>query len=140
MAERLFQVGIKGLITNNSGQILLLQSVSRDGEERWDLPGGRMDENETFEQTLERELIEEIGTSYTTEPVFVKSVLSKSTIQVGDNRVGLILNVYRVSIPKDIEIQLNDYETAYEWVEPIEASHRLTNKYPPEFNEVLTQL
>lgn len=140
MAERLFQVGIKGLITDIDGKILLLQSVSRTGEERWDLPGGRMDDDETFEQTLQRELVEEIGTSYVGEPVFIKSVLSKATIQVGEMHVGLILNVYRVSIPADVEIQLNDYETAYEWVDAKEAALRMSNKYPPEFTELIAAL
>lgn len=139
MAERLFQIGIKGLITNKEGKILLLQSSSSDGSVRWDLPGGRMDEDETFEQTLERELIEEIGTSYTEKPTFIDTVLSHATIAVGDKQVGLVLLIYRASIPEDIKLKLNDYETAYEWVSPSEATIRLKNKYPMEFTKKLAE-
>jgi ADP-ribose pyrophosphatase YjhB (NUDIX family) len=138
MAERLFQVGIKALITDSDGRILLLQSQAKDGTERWDLPGGRMDENESFMQTLSRELIEEIGTSYEGEPVFLMTVLSHASIQVGSGHVGLILNIYRTTIPVDAEIQLNDYETGSEWVAPTEAGQRLQNKYPADFLELIT--
>lgn len=50
-----FHVGIKGLIREDQG-ILLLKH--RSGF--WDVPGGRIDGDEDFEDTLRRELAEEL--------------------------------------------------------------------------------
>ena len=44
MAEALFQIGIKALIQNESGALLLRCNSSG----RWDIPGGRMEPGETI--------------------------------------------------------------------------------------------
>ena len=56
MKEQLFQVGVKALIEDEMGRVLLLKN-----RDFWDMPGGRMDQGEDVRQTLERELTEEIG-------------------------------------------------------------------------------
>lgn len=140
MAERLFQIGIKALAKDNEGRVLLLKSLASDGSERWDFPGGRMDENETFQQTLSRELLEEIGMDYVGDPHPVSSILSKITIATDKGDVGLVLLVYQVQLPKDIPIQLNDYEVDFGWYSPQEASLMIANKYPPEFTQQIADL
>lgn len=47
--------GVAGLCVSGDGEIVL---ISADGE-RWDLPGGRPEGNETWEETLRREMREE---------------------------------------------------------------------------------
>jgi ADP-ribose pyrophosphatase YjhB (NUDIX family) len=47
--------GATGLCLTGDGKIVL---ISEDGE-RWDLPGGRPEGNETLEETLRREILEE---------------------------------------------------------------------------------
>jgi 8-oxo-dGTP pyrophosphatase MutT (NUDIX family) len=88
MAEQLFQIGIKGLIRNLEGKILLLK-VPEWGQnpEHWDMPGGRMEPGESFLQTLRRELNEEIGVDYVGNAKHFGTVLSNITIPVGDMRV-----------------------------------------------------
>ena len=141
MAERLFQIGIKGIITNEKGQILLLYVGKWGGNEgHWDVPGGRMDDGETFEQTLARELKEEINCSYTGTPEHFMTVVSNITIPVGNSRVGLVLMAYHVSLDENAKIELMDHETSFEWVDPSEAAQRLTNKYPPEFTDKIASL
>lgn len=52
---------VKGLLVKN-GKILLLQrNIALRGVDNWDLPGGLMEENETPEATLIREVQEELG-------------------------------------------------------------------------------
>lgn len=54
-----FYVGIKGLVHDPERGVLLMHKAD-GGQDFWELPGGRMDEGESFEQTLARELQEEI--------------------------------------------------------------------------------
>lgn len=143
MAEQLFQVGIKGLIRDGEGKVLLLGLPQGDGNEAyWDLPGGRMEAGETFVDTLRRELREEIGIEYTGEPKFLSTVLSNITIAVGDERVPLILMAYEVSLPEGTAIVLgeDEPEEAFDWFTPVEAAKRLARKYPVEFCESVAQL
>ena len=60
MSEQIFHVGIKALIQNDDGEVLLILNRFPD-RELWDIPGGRMDEGEEIIDTLKRELKEEIS-------------------------------------------------------------------------------
>jgi ADP-ribose pyrophosphatase YjhB (NUDIX family) len=57
--EKLFNVGVKGIIHASEGYILL-RKVLDNGESFWDVPGGRINGDEGFETTLRRELVEEL--------------------------------------------------------------------------------
>lgn len=139
MAEQLFQVGVKALVQNSGGHILLL-GMTQSGDEPayWDLPGGRMEPGEDFLTTLRRELNEEIGLDVVLTPdntQLVTAVLSHATIPVGNQRVPLVLIPFTVSLPDDAVIILdpNGPEQAYEWCEPAEAAQRLARKYTADF-------
>lgn len=143
MAEnRLFYVGVKGLIQNQVGEyLLLLADVSthkKNVTQYWDIPGGRMSDNETIEQTLQREIAEETGITTFTSPKMLATVLSKHTIPYdNDGMAGLILIVFRVSVPDNPKIVLNVENEKYEWVSPEEAKVRLAQKYPSSFTDTL---
>ncbi len=56
MNEDLFFLGIKGIIRNSKGEVLLLkvntQKFSQENKlEYWDIPGGRIQVNDTAENT-----------------------------------------------------------------------------------------
>jgi 8-oxo-dGTP diphosphatase len=55
-----FAVTAGAVITDNRGRVLLLKHRFRPGS-GWGLPGGFMDEGEQPEETLRRELREEVG-------------------------------------------------------------------------------
>ncbi len=54
----LYRISLKALIYNDAGQILVVKEIDRTF---WDLPGGGMDFGETIEESLKRELREEVG-------------------------------------------------------------------------------
>ncbi|MCK9401713.1 MAG: NUDIX hydrolase [Bacteroidales bacterium] len=56
MDNKSFQVSVKGLIIKDNKVLLLHEQKGT-----WDLPGGRLQHGENFEQTLKRECQEEIG-------------------------------------------------------------------------------
>ena len=51
-------VAAGGLVTNSTGQVLLLKSPRYDD---WEFPGGQVEEGETIPHALEREVLEETG-------------------------------------------------------------------------------
>lgn len=142
--EDSFHLGIKALITNSSGEILLLkvnpEALKKQTDPYWDLPGGRIDKGDTIEQTLLREVEEETGITRVENIVEVGMVLSNIRIPIGTSDVGLILGVYECKVNSDSVITLSDEHTEYKWFSPIEASALLKVKYPKNFTDKIAGL
>jgi 8-oxo-dGTP pyrophosphatase MutT (NUDIX family) len=140
---KLFFVGIKGLVENSNREILLLKAdvTKHRGniESYWDIPGGRIDDGEDkVSETLKREIREETGVREIMNYEFVTAVISNHQIPLeGDIKAGLVLMVYKVTIPENSEIKLSEEHVAYEWVSRAEAKKRLAHKYPQEFTDQL---
>ena len=109
--EKRIEFAVKALIMRD-GRFLALRQPTN---ELYELPGGRMEFGETAEQTLQRELSEEIGLG--AKPV----VLLDTWNVVGKVRqiTGII---YLCSIPHDADITLSAEHEAYEWMPATQAS------------------
>jgi 8-oxo-dGTP pyrophosphatase MutT (NUDIX family) len=138
---RLFYIGIKALIENEAGEILLLKADITKHRKvdtpYWDIPGGRIDEGQTIPETLSREIEEETGITDLKQTKLLTTVISNHEIPLGDATAGLALVVYEVEVPGDSKIRLSPEHTAYEWVDKKEAAKRLSHKYPAEFTNKL---
>lgn len=56
--------GIVAIILNNNGEVLMGKKVERPGHflsNQWHIPGGKVNEGEDVEETLKREMQEELG-------------------------------------------------------------------------------
>jgi 8-oxo-dGTP diphosphatase len=139
MAHKLFHVGVKALITDSSGKILLFKTPPWDDMPAyWDLPGGRIEDNQTAEDALRREILEETGITNVTNIAYYSACISNIEIPVSEaEKVGLVLFAYTVDVPDGVAIQLSDEHTDYEWVERSELPERLKEKYPAEFTSGL---
>ncbi|HTB49329.1 MAG TPA: NUDIX domain-containing protein [Verrucomicrobiae bacterium] len=139
--EKLFYIGVKGLIEDKEGRILLLKADvnkhRKNKEPYWDIPGGRISEEQTVIQTLKREIEEETGITKLEGHEFFTAVVSNHEIPVDDRLLGLALMIYKVKVPQGSKVSLSEEHVAYEWVDRAEAKKRLAHKYPPEFTDQL---
>jgi len=76
---KLFYIGVKGIIIKDE-KALIIKKKPHDYEGFWDVPGGRAEERESFSETLERELTEELP-------------------GISDIKIGQLINVYRLPKP-----------------------------------------
>lgn len=126
MSEQSFQVGVKALIKNPEGEVL---SIYDTAHEWWDIPGGRIDDDEEIADCLDRELREEIGVGALSSHL-LHSTISKVRLQ---KAVGhrLLLLVYATEL--DGTPVANEPNTELIWLSPEELSTKITNKYTDDF-------
>lgn len=144
-SEDVFHLGIKALIRNRGGNVLLMQvnPAKLHGERRdyWDLPGGRVQGGDSIEDTLKREVLEETGIADISDIQPVNMVLSNIRIPIeGSETVGLILSVYSCIVPNDTSITLSDEHLTSAWFPPLKAAELLRVKYPENFCKVVAAL
>ena len=139
--EKLFYVGVKGLIENKNGQILLLFAPGwekNNTKAHWDIPGGRVSDGEDILTALKREIEEETQVTELSGVEFYTAVVSNHEIPLPDGRnAGLVLMVYKVTVPDDAKVVISEEHEKYEWVDKEVAADRLANKYPQEFTNLL---
>ena len=75
---------IAALIFNDDGQLLVLRKKTADNRKECILPGGKREPNESDEQTLRRELLEELGTEIK-ELNYYKQYLDKAIFEEGED-------------------------------------------------------
>ena len=112
--KQLYHLGVKAIIHNNNGQILLLKHVKG----YWDLPGGGMQQGEDARTTLLREVCEETGLTALSDIKPDSMVLTN--VRIAPN-IGLILWCHNCRLKIDQPIILSDEHTEYVWVDPSEA-------------------
>ena len=107
-----FQITQKAFI--RKGDLLLVMRDKKSGE--GDLPGGRMNENEFFEdwqESLRRELEEELGESFKIKINENVSLVHKHRVNIG-NHPCIILGYDCEYVAGDIRI--SDEHDYFEWV------------------------
>ena len=107
-----FYVGVKALIRSPQGRVLLLQR-ERDGGCWWDLPGGRLEDQEDIADGMQRELLEEIGQSGFT----LGRLLAAQRVPDFPDGTGLMVLIYDVRLHDDV-VLLSPEHIGYAFVEP----------------------
>jgi len=140
-----FHLGVKAIIRNRKGEILLLkvnlgELKGYKGSAYWDLPGGRMRKGETTEATLKRELKEETGITLVKNLKPFSMTLSNQRIPTAAGDVGLILASFLCEVDSVGKIIISKEHTDMKWFSPSKAAELLQVKYPKEFTEKIKTL
>lgn len=138
MCEKLYYLGVKALLHNHKNQYLLLEVNQKDFTgpkvtSYWDLPGGRVQRNESTEETLKREVHEETGLQLSSPVTCLGTYLSPLEIPTKDDLPrGLILSVFLCSTTNE-SVRLSKEHLNYQWMDVDAAVTVLQHKYPPQF-------
>jgi 8-oxo-dGTP pyrophosphatase MutT (NUDIX family) len=120
MLPELFYVGIKILFVRDDS-ILLLKRTDPDGRKFLDIPGGRVQDGETFEETLQREVAEELpGISDWRAKKMLHALRLKNVTPDGK---PLVLIIFQGELD-DVEISLSDEHDGYTWLKITEIEVR----------------
>lgn len=107
MHESVYKVG--AIILNDKKQILVVRKTFKDRTE-FIIPGGRQEKGETDEQTLVRELMEELGIAVSSFSFF-----GRFSEQAIFEDIPLVMSVYRVEIEGQPSLQSEIKE--YVWID-----------------------
>jgi mutator protein MutT len=122
----IFPVSIKGVIYNKEKHVLLLKNE----REEWELPGGRIEVKETPEQTLLREIDEELRIECS-----IEAILESYLLEVIPTKYVFIV-VYLCKYEKGF-VELSDEHQEFGWFE-INQLDEL--KIPKEYVESVKKL
>lgn len=144
----LFFVGVKALIVRGE-KVLLLRSGRAELSSTmrrsffWDMPGGKVEWGENIEETLRREVHEELGVPERALDIGDIFEASVSNIVISHGiRVPLILITYRCKLKDNHseKFELSDEHSAYRWVDKSEAQKLLKTKLNKTFIRDLKSL
>ena len=114
MPQHAYRMSAKVVIRDGEGRLLLLKRsmASKHNAGRWDLPGGKVDAGEQFDEALLREVAEETGLT-----ISLDRVLGAAESALPQWRVAyIILEGHRVSG----EVTLSSEHDAFVWASPSE--------------------
>ena len=81
---------------------------------KWEFPGGKVEDNETFKEALSREILEELNVN-----VDIHNKIAEESYQ--DDQINIVLHYFLCSLSND-DISLSEHE-AIEWVKKEEFSN-----------------
>lgn len=113
----------KAIIVKNDQALILLRTDYGKYPNRWDLPGGHLQEGESLVEGLAREVREETGLD-------IKDV-ENLNLKVGNH------HFFKAEMP-DQEIRLSDEHTDYKLVSAEEVPENISDKYRNAIEQVLS--
>jgi 8-oxo-dGTP diphosphatase len=128
-----YYIGIKGIIKDQSGRVLILKDSSTG---KWEVPGGRMDAEQTIEGAFAREITEEIQDA-SLEKFGDLLFAAQGAFNV-ENAHKLFLIFYSVKVRLPSKLTLSSEHTDSAWVDERSLSNYAL--YPSDKAAVITAL
>ncbi|MEZ4194857.1 MAG: NUDIX domain-containing protein [Candidatus Paceibacterota bacterium] len=129
-------VGVKAFILNEEGKVLILREAKYDegtNEGKWDVPGGRIQPEETLFAGLKREVMEECGLE-----IEIGGLLHvQENFPIIKNEEFHIVRAFYKAKLVGGEVALSQDHDKYEWILP---SHTEGKSYASDIVETLKVL
>ncbi len=109
-----FFVGVKGVVIKDDKVLLIKANKKIEGRDHWEVPGGRIDGDETIDEALRRELKEEVPNIKNIQKHEILHAHRIDRDVEGD--VSLVLVFFRVSADFEGEPELSEEHTDCKWV------------------------
>lgn len=146
MNEDIFHLGVKALIRDQGGKILVLQKNplrpgKRHNPPHWDLPGGRLKKGDDIAATLRKELKEELNINNLKILDLFDTCISNFRVYENENNFGLILVTFLCHLknPQNIKI-MDDEHTQFKWFATEKAAKLLKAKFAKSLCEKVKNL
>jgi 8-oxo-dGTP pyrophosphatase MutT (NUDIX family) len=130
MSLKKFYVGVKVIIKDKRGYLIL-----KHVNEYTDMPGGRVDDNETLDQTIRREVAEELPGTVVLSVNGLRGAYR--ILRDVDKDTGLILLYYLAEAKLPKKIKLSSEHKSYMW---INEEKELPKDLNPELDRILRKL
>lgn len=127
------QVGVKALIKNNKNEYLFLRRSAKKypgKDKRWDIPGGRIEPEESLVDALTREVKEETNLDVDTTSL---QLIAAQDIFVQDKNFHSVRLTYYASATGDVH--LSEEHTEYIWLSKQDALEGELDRYVREVFE-----
>lgn len=119
MKDITLRVAAKSVIVNDKGEVLLVREANTYGDAsqvgRYEIPGGRVEIGESFEDGLRREALEETGLAV--EPLYPVFVGEWRPVIKGVQHQ--IVAVFVACKAKNTEVKLSEEHDKYIWIAPV---------------------
>ncbi|MCK5449861.1 NUDIX domain-containing protein [Candidatus Pacearchaeota archaeon] len=115
--NKIWKICICGVIKKGD-KYLIVKRKSDDLNKAgfWEFPSGKVDFGESLNEALSRELLEEIGNSFSEKETKLIGT-SEYTIEKEDNVRYTVQINYLIEIDETPEIKLSEEHVAFEWVD-----------------------
>lgn len=121
-----------GLLQKPDGSVLLVQRpLNKSMGGMWEFPGGKVEVNETPQETIVRELFEEIGVKTSFEQVYPYTFVSHTYEHFHLNMFVFLIKSW------EGEVLLKEFQPAYAWVMPADLENYLV---PPADEPIINRL
>jgi len=136
--EKLYYIGVKALIRDEHGQLLVLR-IQKPGRAYYDLPGGRIAEGESPIDALRREVREETGIAELRNERLLSMAISPVHIPITPVKSGgLVFAIYAcdAEMPASLQPEANMEIT---WCDEADALEKLSD-YPQELLATISRI